>query len=330
MNIVDCSAATERVDADLVEWICDFIESQQASSGALLSVEFHAETGGRGEEASVVFPTALGMRALQGVNSARTREIVMRGKRFLDHARGGAQLWRHWSCDDPRWHFIPFDVDDTAVALQTAPNVEARSTLIEHCVGSIERFSEIRTWIAGESEGFTSFYQTTEAALDDHDLCVVANAVASLGAIAELMPALRALDQIESLGAPIDKWYLDWPMRAYCLAHALSSAPIQLAKLRRRLPRLIEQASGEDSDGSLLAAAARVVVDVAVGSPRARLMTHVRALRDMCASPDKGQLFFGIPIYFGGPKRAAWWESPGMVACVVLEALARAGRVVTS
>jgi hypothetical protein len=211
-----------------------------------------------------IFATALIARSLVGIGEAR--DLRQRACDFIESHRERFGVWRHWTRGHAQFHYVPPDIDDTAVACialhANGRDVPANTDLL---FASRDResglfFSWISwrlRWVSSFAYWWislthllrhpfrsTAFYLVTPAARQDIDGVVNANALFYLGRSAQTEPVVGFLLRVlgEHRETVCDKWYDDpfvvWYFFSRALRHSdIDGGTLVLDRLRSAAPQ---------------------------------------------------------------------------------------------
>jgi hypothetical protein len=315
-----------------------FLRRAQASHGEFYS---YMALSGTAEAEGVLdhslFTTSHVLYCLSFLRTPATRAMTARALDYLAAEAEPPGVWRFWSSQHPR--FIPPDTDDTCCAsyalrlYRRAPN-NGRLLLAHRdhrgCFytwlipppGAAVRFP--RFWLRSlqERKERHVFFRDTEAAPDDIDCVVNANALLYLQEREETRGAIEYLCQVMRGGSEeeCDKWYRSKLAVQYMVSRAYHGGVEPLGEAAEPIVRNCEQCLTGNAPLSALDAALAACSLMNFRQHGRPLARAVGQLLDSQAAT--GEWTRG-PFYFGGPKMVYNWGSRELTTAVALEALAR-------
>jgi hypothetical protein len=290
------------------------------------------------------FATTYVLHALSHLEQRGVAGLVEGALDFLEDAMEPDGVWRYWTETQPKYGFIPPDLDDTccaSAALRRFGRVPPDNE--ELIIANRNRDGLFYTWFFPRPSGVRSrrhwtlalrnapvsrrrlnFWRLTEASPWDVDCVVNANVRHYLGDREEARPVVEYLVRALARGrsGSCDKWHRNAFAFHYAVSRAYAAGVTSLAAIREPLAAHLEAALASREDLAAAEIALGVCASLNLSAPSAAVEAGVAHLADAQGSNGAWPAF---ALYWGGPKRAYGWGSESLTTGLCLEALARFG-----
>jgi hypothetical protein len=336
--------STNRI-APALERGLDFLARRQHADGNFpILVSSDPEMKKDLEQDSAHFATCLILYCLGFIRDERIDSMINAGCRSLASGMEGAGYWRFWPRHHHFYRYIPHDTDDTAFASFLLKKYRSdfeggnRSVLLLNrdprglfYTWIFPRFRTLfhpATWTLPWRDWlgrilYIPAWRQTEAAPDDVDAAVNANALLYLREGGHVQPVAAWLENvIRCRTEPIpDKWYAD-PAVYYMISRARFEGVTELQSLEQVLGARISEEHEKNIETQPPLTQALIACSLMNISARGHplLPKIMDALLD---AQDPEGAWPTSPIFWGGPKRLRCWGSQEVSTALALEALAR-------